>query len=134
MSLSERLRPNSEAAPWVIEEVKKLEERIRGLEEGYDITRRELGLGPCEMVLEGAQRLIAEKAAEAYRYQLERDAAFVVANGDIAKYEKLKRLAWWVTTWDRGAKYAQTLALNGYCQMRRRFAIERLHRALTKHR
>lgn len=42
MSLSDRIRPNSEAAPWVIEEIKKLE-------------------------------------AEAHRYQLERDAAFVIS-------------------------------------------------------
>jgi hypothetical protein len=28
MSLSDRIRPNSEASPWVIEEVKKLEDKI----------------------------------------------------------------------------------------------------------
>lgn len=32
MSLSERLRPDIEAAPWVIEEVKKLEVKIASLE------------------------------------------------------------------------------------------------------
>lgn len=32
MSLSERLRPDVEAAPWVIEEVKKLEVKIAGFE------------------------------------------------------------------------------------------------------
>jgi hypothetical protein len=32
MSLSERLRPDVEAAPWVIEEVKKLEVKIASLE------------------------------------------------------------------------------------------------------
>ena len=30
--LSERIRPDSEAAPWVIAEVKKLEERIEYME------------------------------------------------------------------------------------------------------
>lgn len=29
MSLSDRIRPNSEAAPWVIEEVKLLETKLR---------------------------------------------------------------------------------------------------------
>jgi hypothetical protein len=31
MSLSQRIRPNSEAAPWVCEEVKALEKRLAGL-------------------------------------------------------------------------------------------------------
>jgi hypothetical protein len=34
MSLSDRIRPNSEAAPWVIEEVKKLESKLAGYEHG----------------------------------------------------------------------------------------------------
>jgi hypothetical protein len=34
MSLSERLRPDVEAAPWVIAEVKKLEAEVKQLQEG----------------------------------------------------------------------------------------------------
>lgn len=35
MSLSERIRPNCEAAQWVIDEVKEMENRIRELQEEY---------------------------------------------------------------------------------------------------
>ena len=36
MSLSERIRPNSEAAPWVCEEVKKLESENAALRQALD--------------------------------------------------------------------------------------------------
>ena len=35
MSLSDRIRPNSEAAPWVVEEVKQLERELAALRESY---------------------------------------------------------------------------------------------------
>ena len=38
MSLSDRLRPNIEAAPWVIEEIKELEKAYQEQEEELDAT------------------------------------------------------------------------------------------------
>ena len=37
MNLSQRIRPMAEAAPWVIDEVKKLEDRIQQLETALDL-------------------------------------------------------------------------------------------------
>ena len=36
MNLSERIRPNCEAAPWVVEEVKKLEQQLAQLKTTLD--------------------------------------------------------------------------------------------------
>lgn len=41
MSLSERLRPEVEAAPWVIEEVKKLEEELDAAWMAVDLVKKE---------------------------------------------------------------------------------------------
>ena len=38
MSLSDRVRPNSEAAPWVVEEIKELEKAYYKQEEELDAT------------------------------------------------------------------------------------------------
>ena len=49
--LSDRVRPNSEAAPWVIEEIKRLEAALAKLAEGLDeITglSRYLRQGGCD--------------------------------------------------------------------------------------
>jgi hypothetical protein len=40
--LSERIRPNSEAAPWVIDEVKKLEELNKEMLEGLKVAESEI--------------------------------------------------------------------------------------------
>jgi hypothetical protein len=40
--LSERIRPNSEAAPWVIDEVKKLEELSKEMLEGLKVAESEI--------------------------------------------------------------------------------------------
>jgi hypothetical protein len=46
MSLSERIRPNCEAAPWVVEEVKRMEDRITQLEQaGDEVARVANGIG-----------------------------------------------------------------------------------------
>lgn len=41
MSLSERLRPDVEAAPWVIKEVKKLEEELDAAWMAVDLVKKE---------------------------------------------------------------------------------------------
>ena len=41
MSLSERLRPEVEAAPWVIEEVKKLEEELDAARMAVHLVKKE---------------------------------------------------------------------------------------------
>lgn len=41
MSLSERLRPEVEAAPWVIEEVKKLEEELDAARRAVYLVKKE---------------------------------------------------------------------------------------------
>lgn len=41
MSLSERLRPEVEAAPWVIEEVKRLEEELDAAWMAVDLVKKE---------------------------------------------------------------------------------------------
>lgn len=40
MSVSARIRPNSEAAPWVIEEVRKLEAEVKRLRDLIDTVIR----------------------------------------------------------------------------------------------
>lgn len=48
MSLSDRIRPNMEAAPWVIEEVKKLEAEVERLRNGLRTIREELLEEDCD--------------------------------------------------------------------------------------
>ena len=44
MSLSERIRPNSEAAPWVCEEVKELEAKLARAKRGEEVASRDFRL------------------------------------------------------------------------------------------
>ena len=55
MSLSDRIRPNSEAARWVVEEVKQMEERIRLL-----ISERDSALRRAEQQWKVREDLQAE--------------------------------------------------------------------------
>lgn len=59
MSLSERIRPNSEAAPWVCEEVKKLECKLAQAKRGEEVANRDF-----RMALESLTKARLELAAE----------------------------------------------------------------------
>jgi hypothetical protein len=79
MSLSDRIRPNSEAAPWVIEEVKRLEADLTSAREIADRLSR---LGETEATISPGfwGRIAAQQSARADR--AEKELAIVRAENE----------------------------------------------------
>ena len=90
MSLSDRIRPNTEAAPWVIKEVNKLERELTAL-----LAERDQLRSDCENETKWAAHYLAESiAVKAERDQLRAELATEREKVRLLKFDK-DRLDWY---------------------------------------
>lgn len=57
VKLSLRIRPNSEAAPWVVEEVKKLEQELQSINDHMEACRQLLNVPDNEVLYQTIEEL-----------------------------------------------------------------------------
>lgn len=90
--LSERVRPNSESAPWVVEEIKRLERQINSLQHWIDHYKSAIPKGENKIIeqnkiMKEALELIKKRNSEFEKY----NNTWQIANEALKTIERLNK-------------------------------------------